>query len=394
MFVQSIEGSWLHHPFWKSKFLLTDEVDLEALLTSGIKSVMIDPAKGLVPAVAAAAFPEEAPPLENERATRRTRAPKALPATCSASDEMQRAAKILHSSKRVVKQMFADVQRGRKVDAAAILPIVGEVASSVGRNPHALITVAQLKTIDEYTFLHSVAVGALMINFATQLGFAQKEVLEAGLAGMLHDIGKIAMPLDILNKPGRLTPQEYEVMRAHPERGHELLTRGFTVPEAVLDVCLHHHERIDGSGYPHGLAGDQISRLARMTALCDVYDALTSRRPYKPAEGAADTLSTMYQWEGHFDVELLAAFIRSLGIYPVGTLVRLASDRLALVTDQNMQDLTRPSVRAFFSIRDRRMIAPFDVDLAQDGDKIARREKPESWGLTPWDEHWPRLLAG
>ncbi|WP_313305490.1 HD-GYP domain-containing protein, partial [Stutzerimonas balearica] len=210
-------------------------------------------------------------------------------------------------------------------------------------------------------------------------------------AGLLHDIGKMAMPLEVLNKPGKLDDDEFAIMRSHPERGHALLLNAqSSVSEAVLDVCLHHHEKVDGTGYPHRLAGEQISLLARMGAICDVYDAITSNRPYKTAWDASGSLAKMAQWQGHFDTQLLHAFVRAVGIYPLGTLVRLQSGRLGVVIEQNPQQLTAPRLKLFYSSRTRAAIPQQELDLsdARCDDRIVAREDPAAWGFGNLDELW------
>jgi putative nucleotidyltransferase with HDIG domain len=250
-----------------------------------------------------------------------------------------------------------------------------------------------MRSKDEYTYYHSIAVCALMVNLARQLGFDDEGAREAGLAGLLHDFGKIAVPDTLLKKPDSLTSIEFGLVRQHVERGHQLLrSNGYS--DAVCDACLHHHERIDGTGYPHGLKGKEIGLHARMTAVCDVYDAITSRRPYREAAGPAESLASMFKWTGHFDPDVLAAFIRSIGIYPVGSLVRLKSDRLALVIDQAKDDSMRPTVRIFFSIAGRARVPAVDLDLSAEGvdDAIVSREDPVKWGFSNWESRWTALI--
>jgi len=202
------------------------------------------------------------------------------------------------------------------------------------------------------------------------------------------------IPKTILNKPGKLSIAEMEVMRSHVTRGHELLKKGGNLPQAALEVCLSHHEKMDGTGYPERLFGDRIGLAARMGAVCDVYDAVTSNRPYKEAWSPAECLASMFSWRGHFDEDILSLFIRSVGIYPVGSLVRMESDHLGVVVEQYEADLTRPTVRIFHDIAADTRIAPRDLALAGDaGDTIVTREQPRKWGFDDWDSFWPQLVA-
>jgi hypothetical protein len=257
-------------------------------------------------------------------------------------------------------------------------------------SPGTLVSLARLKHQDSYTYLHSVAVCALMVSLGRQLGLSEQEVRDAGLAGLMHDLGKAMMPPEILNKPGRLTAEEFTIMQTHPQRGHELLIEGRHASPGLLDVCLHHHEKIDGSGYPHRLHGDQISLLARMGAVCDVYDAVTSNRPYKSGWDPGESLRQMAQWKGHFDPAVFQAFVRSLGIYPTGSLVRLQSQHLAIVVEQNAETLVSPVVKVFFSLRSQMHVPPRRLELARKGcpDRIVGREPAEDWSGLDLDRLW------
>lgn len=211
------------------------------------------------------------------------------------------------------------------------------------------------------------------------------------MAGLLHDVGKMAIDDAILNKPSSLSDDEFDQIKRHPEFGVRYLQKGTEpISRAVLEACYSHHEKIDGSGYPRGLRQEQISLLSRMAAVCDVYDALTSDRPYKQGWGPAVTVQRMAQWKGHFDPRVFQAFVRSVGIYPVGSLVRLSSGRLAVVIEQNDQSLLAPKVKVFYSTKSGMHIEQAVVNLAAAhcNDAIAARESAEDWDFKDLDSLW------
>lgn len=397
MFLQSMEGSWLSHPFWKTRFLLKEASDLEALKRSGVPFIWIDVVKGMdvleslatadeAPAIELPAAPAPAAPQPPAPTPIAAKLPPPKPR--SFADELEQAAQLMQKSKKQVVSMFNEARLGRAIKSEECLPVVEDITGSVWRNPSALISLARLKTRDDYTYMHSVAVCAMMVALAKQLGLSEAEQRAAGLAGLLHDVGKMLMPLEILNKPGALTDPEFAVMRSHPARGYEALKASGAFDENVLDVCLHHHEKMDGGGYPHRLKADQITLFSRMGAVCDVYDAVTSNRPYKSPWDPAASIARMAQWQGHFDPKVFQAFVVSIGIYPVGTLVKLHSGKLAVVIDQNPGKLTAPIVRVFFSTKSNLPIEVHDVDLAQANDKVISREDPNAWGFTQLNDLW------
>ncbi len=388
MFLQALEGSWLSHPFWKTKFVLNDPADLAALKSSGVPAVWIDVSKGGDVAAPDLPVVVEGPAAAPAPVPEAASTPVIAETGLSLEEELGRAEEVLNRSKLAVMALFNEARLGKAVQALSCLPIVDEVTSSLARNPSAFVSLARLKTRDDYTYMHSVAVCGLMVALARHMGMSDEAVRDAGLAGLLHDVGKMQMPLEVLNKPGALTAAEFNVMRSHPERGFDLLKEGTQVPGAVLDVCLHHHEKMDGSGYPHKLAGQQISLMARMGAVCDVYDAITSNRPYKTAWDPAGSLQRMAQWKGQFDPVIFQAFVKSVGIYPTGTLVRLSSGRLAVVIDQNPASLVTPRVKAFYSTKSKMPIPLQTIDLAQQTDRIVGRESPEDWGFAHLEELW------
>jgi putative nucleotidyltransferase with HDIG domain len=385
MHIHALNGAWIDHPFWKTKFVLEDIADLNKLKASPVKEVVIDISKGndIQPEQATKVAPEAAPETPEP-------AVKPVVKKVSAVEERTQAKKIIQDSKKAITSMFNDARLGKAVNAEAAGSLVTEITASVSRNQNALISLVRLKTKDDYTYMHSVAVCAFMIALAKELGLNETETKQAGMAGLLHDIGKAGISLEVLNKPGALTDEEFDLVKKHPEQGHAMLIQAQILDEVVLDVCLHHHEKINGAGYPHKLAGDKISLFAKMGAVCDVYDAVTSNRPYKAGWEPGISLQRMAQWEGHFEPNVFKAFVRSIGIYPIGSMVKLKSGRLAVVIDQNEKSLLTPMVKVFFSTKSKMRIPTEIIDLSKPSanDSIASHEDPATWGIENTQDIW------
>jgi putative nucleotidyltransferase with HDIG domain len=342
------------------------------------------PPPTLPPAVAPEALAAPAPPAQ----ARQRRVPR--------PNEYHAAQAVLADCKLAVGALFGRVQNG---DAGAIedaAPVISGIAESMERNPDALLSLARIRTLDEYTYVHSIAVSALMINLARQLQLPHDYVRQAGTAGLFMDVGKAFLGAELLGKKGEYSAQDWAEMRRHPQLGADAVNASGEMSKIVSDVCLHHHEKYDGTGYPHALKGDDISLFARMAAICDTYDALASARPHRPAFGPAEAVAEMYKLKGHFDDSLLTNFIRSIGIYPAGSLVRLESHMLGCVAAQRRDQLTRPLVRIFYSIAQRAHVPVRELDLAQvpEPDRIVAREEPSRWGLADWDRFAVTILQG
>ncbi|HEX9081474.1 MAG TPA: HD-GYP domain-containing protein [Holophagaceae bacterium] len=383
MFVHDLNCGWLDHSFLRSRFLLDHPRQIEKIRAEGIHEVYIDTARGDdVP---------EAPTLadiQQDLAQQLQASAESGPildlAPVAHREEAAAARRILGEATEVVSGLLHDVRLGRQLEPAKARPVIRAMRDSVLRNPGALLSLGRIKAADAYTFQHSVSIGALMVSFCHALGMDPDTVEEAGLGGLLHDVGKMRVPGRILNKPGKLTEDELAVMKGHAALSEEILSEIPGISRMVMQIAGEHHEKVAGGGYPRGTAGEGISVIGRMTAIVDVYDALTSQRVYHRASEPTEVMKRLLEWSGtHLDHDLVQRFIRTLGIYPVGSLVRLASGRLAVVVDQG-ENLLRPTVRIIYDAVDRVPLAPRDLDLTRAAtEEIVDFEEPETWGLQP-----------
>ena len=395
MYLEEFCSSWLNHPFWRSGFVITDVNDIERIQASSVTEVWIDCSKGLdvAPGKRSVSIAEAEAVIDAEL-NQVSRAER--PAACFADHESYaEAAQVCAHAKKVVMAMFREARMGRALDTAIAKQLVEQILESVADNNCALISLVRLKTVSEFTYMHSVAVCALMVSLAERLGLDREQIRAAGLAGLLHDLGKAAIPLDVLHKPGKLSDDEYAIIKRHPEEGSRMLL-DCGIDGAALDVCQNHHAKMDGSGYPFGVQGDGISIYSRMAAVCDVYDAISSGRPYKTAWDPAESMRKMAEWtNGHFDPVVFHAFVKCIGIYPVGALVRLNSGRIGVVIGQSTASLLTPKIKVFFSTKRNAHVPPVIVDLSDPdcGERIQAREDPAKWNFPDLVKLWSGLSS-
>jgi len=279
--------------------------------------------------------------------------------------ELKFARKLHSRTLSYVDQALEDIRLGQAINTKAAKEIVSEVANSITRSPHALLWLTNLKERDEYTSIHCMNVCIMAVSFGRSLGMDKDELELLGLGGLLHDLGKMRVPLEILNKPGKLTFEEFEVMKTHPVEGHRMLVEQGGLPAEVLEVVKHHHERRNGKGYPSQLDGDLISNMTRIVAIVDVYDAITSDRCYHDAISPYEALKNMYEWVNEdFDKDLIENFIKCLGIYPIGSVVELNLGHVGIVVSASEKSKLRPIVMLILNSQRERFPTPKLINLA------------------------------
>jgi HD-GYP domain-containing protein (c-di-GMP phosphodiesterase class II) len=386
MYIHDLSCDWMTHPFVRNRFLLSTEDEIRKILNAGIHDVVIDSSKGL--------DVQNAPTLaEAQAATEREiveiAAKTPVVTRVSLGEEMKRAVQIRHQASTLVRTVMQDARLGKAIELDQVQPVVQNITESILRNPGALVGLLRIKNKDDYTFLHSVSVCTLLVAFCRSRNIPADITHQAGLGGLLHDTGKALVPDAVLNKPGPLTDEEFAIIKRHPEDGYNILRQSPEIGPIPLDITLHHHERRDGSGYPNKQANDDISELAQMAAIVDVYDAITADRCYHKGMSAAAALRKIYEWSKfHFNPQYAQEFMRCVGIYPVGTMVLLESGRLGVVIEPHETNLLAPKVNVFFHTKKNVYIKPETIDLSRGlgfggGDKIVGHESAAKWNVDP-----------
>jgi len=386
MYVSDLGSDWMSHPFLRSAFAVKDEAMVKKIVSSGIHEVYIDPSRG--DDVPDAPSTEEV--IEHLESKMLEAAVTPVPERkIPASEELVRARRIHGEANQIIHNIMQDVRLGRQVKLEQAEPVVMQMTESILRNGGALLSLTRVKNKDDYTFMHSVSVCALLVSFCRAMDMDADIIHLAGIGGLLHDIGKVKVPDKILNKPGRLSDEEFKVMKCHVVESKKILSETDGIAEISIQVAAQHHERHDGSGYPEGLKGEAITQMGQMAAICDVYDAITSERCYHKGLVPHEALRKIFEWSKfHFNPTLVQAFLRTIGIYPVGTLVLLESGRIGVVVEQSESNLLQPVVKVFYDSGKQRYLPTREVDLAKPlghggGDRILNHESPEKWGIDP-----------
>lgn len=378
MFVHKFEGGWFEHPFWKAKFLIEDDEKLGAMKASRLRGVVIDTAKGRdvgKPAPAPRHCEARPTPAATSPAASRIRNIKQRTAVqvsatgpVSMAHELDSAAAIAKQARDKLHKAFIAARLGKALDVRKIEPVVSDILASVRRNPQAFSGLMRCKLKNELIFRHALSVAALMVALADRMKLPAQDIHNCGLAGLLLDNGVNYLPY-VGDPPGGDFRNLCErIWNQHVLLGHRALQNDGGLPQVVLDACLYHHERIDGRGYPQGAKGEAIPLIARMAAICDSFDFhLTASDRSKGLDPAA-AIEAMRADTGAYDPEILRVFIETVGMYPVGSFVMLASRRIAMVIDEDRKDPLRPVVQVFYSLETGERVLPHRIALAEGND--------------------------
>lgn len=383
MYIHDLNCGWMDHPFLTSAFRVRDQATVDKIFNLGIRELYIDTVKGAD--VRDAPTQREVNADLERRLQEIARKQPEKPIASELKDEAARARRLHGEANKIVRSMMDDIRLGQQIEIDRVEPLVENMVDSIFRNPDALLPLARLKNHDDYTFEHSVSVCALLVAFGRGMKLSRDVIKEIALGGLLHDVGKARVADAILNKPAKLSDDEFAHMKSHVAQGVSLLRQTPGVSAAAMQVTSEHHERFDGTGYPGKLAGEGISLYGQMAAIVDVYDAISSDRVYHKGMSPTQALKKLLEWSSHhFDPQLVQTFIRAIGIYPTGTLVQLDSKRMGVVIEQNEKSLLEPTVRIFYHAGQLHYIPPEIVDLSKVQDRIASFENYEKWKIDPY----------
>jgi HD-GYP domain-containing protein (c-di-GMP phosphodiesterase class II) len=349
---------------------------INKLLKSGIKSVWVDVERsadncGLKKTSAESSEPTKGNPL----------ARKAKPSRDSKQAQVK---VILNEAKNLVRKVLSETYEGKAVEVAPFEEIAEKMIESVMDDADAMKCISALRTKDAYLLEHSVNVAFLLVTFGKHLGLDKTMLKQMAVGGILHDIGKIKVDNEILHKPGKLTPEEFEHIKLHQVYAVEIMEQTQGLAQVSKDVCLMHHEKLDGRGYPKGLKGDEIPLHGRMSCIVDIFDALTATRCYKEAMSPAAAFKILMSLTPfHLDQALVYEFIRCVGIYPVGSLVQLSDERIGIVWEAKDRDALHPVVKCFYSLKHKRYTEVTMVDLRKAEVNIERGVSPGTLDVDP-----------
>lgn len=352
----------------KSQGLIKNNKAIALLKAKGVTHVIVNTSKSQLPDTKDGKEADDGVTINTESSATSRSQEGHKKATHGFAAEIQNAIKLQDRGKNIQQTLLDAVAKGLPFDTSIPRAFANDMVSSINRNPDALLCLTKIREKDDYLLEHSLNVAVLLAHFARYLGMSNKEIEDIAYAAFVHDLGKIKISDDILHKPGRLTDPEMAIMRKHVNYGVDFL-KDMGVDSYTIRIVSEHHERLDGLGYPNQVAGADISREGRMLAIVDMYDALTADRCYKPGMPSQKAMQILLKDSEHkIDPGLLQRFIKCMGIYPIGSLIELSNDRVAVVIEQNHEAPLKPLVKVFYSISSGHYVAPQDIDLRKTKD--------------------------
>ena len=354
--------------------LIASDNMIASLVSTGLSMVTIDTEKG-------DDLPENTKPLTDPN-----RKPPPEGRLVHYDEEIEKAKEVRDETTDTLKTALSDVAEGKEMDVERVQEAGGIISDSILRNVDAMVSLTRIKKHDPYTAMHCMNVCTLVTAMAMHNGTEPAMLPMITTAALLHDVGKTRVPLEILNKPGRFESHELQEMRKHATYSGDIMREDGSFSEEQIAIAEQHHEMLDGSGYPQGLSGDAIHYFARLTAVADVYDALTAKRVYKPAMPMYQALLRIHKNKGaEFDEDVVDLFVKTLGLYPVGSLVEINTGEQAVVFEPNPTDSRRPVVALLTQPNKKPRSAPYIMSLAvrsqADGREITKVMDPEKSGI-------------
>jgi len=357
----------------KSEGYIFKDSSIAQLKKSLVTFVEIDPSRT-----------KQAKKKETVKQANSNEAPIKKPSTTSLDNEMKKASKLYNSAKILQKKILNDITHNKVINTQVVQESTNAIVDSIFRNEDALSCMSRLRIKDDYLVEHSLNVSILMTIFCKHMNVERKIMEDLALGAFLHDIGKVLVPDEVLNKPGKFTDEEYTIMKTHVLLGVKVLEDTPNIPDIVMTVVKEHHERINGKGYPYNLSSEQISQYGRMIAIVDSYDAMTAERVYKAGMHPIKAFKILVaESPDSYDNELVEQFIQCLGLYPVGTLVKLNSGKIGLISQLNKSKPLKPYVRVFYNTRLNQAIPMEEINLSKPkfNDQIESCIKPEEFKL-------------
>ncbi len=368
MLVEQLDRSWLDTPFFRHKMMITTTDQIAKLRACGVRTLVVNIEAGHSPNEKV----KTAPDITSDPIFTAPDDTSSVPLTIGLEEELPSARQTYQAAKTIVQNAMHDTRLGRAINMDEVNRVVSDMSDSILRNPDALTSLTRLKNFDEYTFYHSVNTSILAMSLGHHLEFDRTTLHQIGVGGLLHDIGKTKIPVEILNKPGRFKPDEMEIMKQHVLRGVEILSTTTGLGDSYLRPALEHHERVDGTGYPYRRVRSELSQVGMMAAVVDIYDAMTSDRCYHKGQASHEALQFLYRLslEGHLDAALVQQFIHVVGLYPVGSVVEFNTGETGIVKEVHHHAPLAPVVLLVKSVGNTLLSHPQELDL------VAQLEKP------------------